>query len=429
MKITELQTQNFHGFAAKELSLDPRFTLLVGNNASGKTSLLEALAVAMGGFLLGFPGIQGRSIGQEEVRRVVHVFDGLADLQPQYPAVVAARGQVADHAVSWRRGLYGPRGRTTRREAVELVALAEELRKAVAGGEQRPLPVLAYYGTQRLWRQKRELADMGPKIPGRLAGYRDCLDPASNHKHLTAWLRRQALIDAQRGQTSLHAHTIERVVLTFLEGARSFRYDLAREELVLEMDDGPLFTFDMLSDGYRNMLAMVADIAWRATVLNPFFGQEAPQRTTGLVLIDEIDLHLHPKWQRRVVGDLRTAFPNLQFVATTHSPFIIQSLWEGSLYNLDPDYKATLSHANASPEDIIEWIQGVPLPQRSQRRQEMVVAAEAYYRLLERIPAAPETELAALKQRLDELAEPFADDPAFVAFLRMERLAAEGRRP
>jgi len=70
------------------------------------------------------------------------------------------------------------------------------------------------------------------------------------------------------------------------------------------------------------MLGMVADIAYRSAVLNPQLGSEAAQKTPGIVLIDEIDLHLHPKWQRRVVEDLRATFPALQFVATTHSPFI-----------------------------------------------------------------------------------------------------------
>lgn len=82
----------------------------------------------------------------------------------------------------------------------------------------------------------------------------------------------------------------------------------------------------MLSDGYRNMVAMVADIALRAATLNPQFGAEAARATSGLVLIDEIELHLHPKWQREVIPSLRRAFPKMQFIATTHSPQVVASV-------------------------------------------------------------------------------------------------------
>jgi predicted ATP-binding protein involved in virulence len=74
-----------------------------------------------------------------------------------------------------------------------------------------------------------------------------------------------------------------------------------------------------------NLVAMVADIAWRSSVLNPYLGEAAAVASEGVILIDEIDLHLHPRWQRHVLDDLRRTFPRLQFVATTHSPQIIAS--------------------------------------------------------------------------------------------------------
>lgn len=73
------------------------------------------------------------------------------------------------------------------------------------------------------------------------------------------------------------------------------------------------------------MVALVADIAWRAAVLNPHLAAHAAERSEGVILIDEVDLHLHPRWQRRVLGDLRRTFPALQFVTTTHSPQILSS--------------------------------------------------------------------------------------------------------
>jgi predicted ATP-binding protein involved in virulence len=97
-----------------------------------------------------------------------------------------------------------------------------------------------------------------------------------------------------------------------------------------------------------------------------------------------LELHLHPRWQREVVEKLRTSFPNIQFIATTHSPFIIQSLRPGELITLDPDEFG--EYANRSVEDIAEHVMGVEVPQKSERYLEMMKAAEEYYRLLRDAP-------------------------------------------
>lgn len=81
--------------------------------------------------------------------------------------------------------------------------------------------------------------------------------------------------------------------------------------------------FRNLSDGQRIMLTLIGDLAKRAVTLNPHIGRDVLQNIVGIVTIDELDLHLHPKWQRRVIHDLKRTFPRIQFVATTHSPQLI----------------------------------------------------------------------------------------------------------
>ena len=89
------------------------------------------------------------------------------------------------------------------------------------------------------------------------------------------------------------------------------------------------------SDGIISYTEMVAELSYRCIVLNGSKQEKTIIDTNGVVMIDELDLHLHPNWQRHVVSDLKTAFPNIQFVATTHSPFIVQSLAKDELINLD----------------------------------------------------------------------------------------------
>jgi len=95
-------------------------------------------------------------------------------------------------------------------------------------------------------------------------------------------------------------------------------------DIVWQMENGPMRPFRSLSDGQRAFLGLAADIARRAFLLNfERLGADTLIQTTGIVLIDEIDLHLHPKWQRQIIGALKRIFPKIQFFATTHSPQVI----------------------------------------------------------------------------------------------------------
>ena len=161
---------------------------------------------------------------------------------------------------------------------------------------------------------------------------------------------------------------------------------------------------------------MICDLGRRLALANPLL--KNPLRGAGVVLIDELELHLHPKWQREVTGKLRKTFPNIQFIATTHSPFVIQALKPGELINLDPD--EFREYADKSIEDIAENVMGVDLPQKSERYRRMMSAAEEYFRLL-RTPGALPGDVNAAEQQLNMLSEPFSDDPAFQALLKLER--------
>ena len=94
---------------------------------------------------------------------------------------------------------------------------------------------------------------------------------------------------------------------------------------MVRFEDGHAAPWSELSDGYHAFIALVADIARRAVMLNEFDGADAPARVEGVVLIDELDLHLHPRWQRVALPSLRKAFPRLQLIVTTHSPQVLSS--------------------------------------------------------------------------------------------------------
>jgi predicted ATP-binding protein involved in virulence len=176
--------------------------------------------------------------------------------------------------------------------------------------------------------------------------------------------------------------------------------------------------FSQLSDGYRNLIGMVADIAYRCIKLNPHLGTEAVIKTPGVVLIDELDLHLHPNWQKRIVSDLKNVFQNVQFIATTHSPFIVQSLKSDELINLDEVRGLDDDPLKYSVEDISENEMGVKEVQRSREFSNMHLLARNYFKLIKENDSQEKIEKA--KQLLDEIRVKYSNDPAYVALLESE---------
>lgn len=335
-RLDKLQLVNFRGFERFELDLDPRMTILHADNAGGKTSLLAALAVGMGGWFYTI-GIVKRTIRPDEVRCVDRLVEGRVDRVAHYPTSITCRGHVADAPTTWTRSLTKLGGSTTTRGLNDLSERVVDILRKLKGMADVDLPVLARYGTQRLFRQARETASKQPVDTTRFYGYLDCLNPASNEKQLLQWLYHAAMAEFQQGHRLPQYDAVRHAVLNALGGEFvDFIYDAQRGEPCVVRADGRSEPWDRLSDGYHTFIGMVADIAWRATLLNPHHGADAPARAEGLVAIDEIDLHLHPTWQRRVLGDLMRAFPRLQFVVTTHSPQVLGSAKREWLRGLRP---------------------------------------------------------------------------------------------
>jgi len=425
MRIDTLTLRNFSCFEQRQIHLADRFNLLIGDNASGKTSILDGLAVGLGAWFMGLQeATTTRHIHKDEVRFRSFLQGDTYTREKQFPVVVTCHGTVNGQSGVWSRELHSLEGRTTRQNAAWIEQIAKTLDEQVRAGEPVILPVLSYYGTGRLWVQKRQKSIESLPPGSRFLGYLDCLDPASDEKRLLAWFKTREIQAIQTGKPIAVLEAVRQAIRACIEDTTHVWFNVAQDELLLRFADREV-PFDYLSDGYRNMLAMAADIAVRCATLNPALNEEAIRETPGVVLIDEIDLHLHPKWQRHVVRDLLAAFPRIQFVATTHSPFIIQSLerTEGiRLLNLD-NPEAT-DFVDKSVEDIAENVQGIAIPQRSQRFLDMMRAAERYYSTLRKSQTKSGEELEQLKRELDKLMLPFSDDPAYQAFLRMQRAAS-----
>ena len=340
--------------------------------------------------------------------------DSLPSVEPQIPTVVTAEGSIAAFkdlqfgpTIKWSRAIERVGGKTTSKDAADLRLVSKAIQKHASSNVPTTFPLVSYYGTGRMWRQKRSSRNpTKSEARGRLRGYVAALDPASDIKSLNRWLRSADWTEENKNRKVSGARAIKAAVLACMTEFDDLRFDVEFGEMALVKRGGEgerrrWMPFHELSDGYRNLLGMVADIAYRAAVLNPHLGDDAAAETPGLILIDEIDLHLHPTWQRRVVDDLRRALPRVQFIASSHSPFIIQSLRPGELINLDTDARA--EYANQSIEDIAQDVMGVEQPARSKVFLEKEEAASQYLLLSRSLPDAQPDEREGIEHRMAAL--------------------------
>ncbi len=428
MRIDQLNVLNFRNFEENTFEFHPRFTLLVGDNGAGKTAILEALRVGAGAYLLAIPESRAPSIRRECVRRVTRRNGEFSTLEERCPCAVRCEGRVHLSDLRWERQLTSLNGRTNRVGARELVQCASRNL-----GEEEPgtsFPLIVAYGTGRLWVEPRATKDARSAVRAplgrisRFEAYRGCLDPAVSSDLLRRWIKKMALIAVQESRSPGSLDAVYSAVVGCVEGAAEALYDFELDDIALDFEHGERFPFGLLSDGQRSMAALAADISLRCVQLNPHLKGEAPKETEGVALIDELDLHLHPNWQRAIVRNLTSLFPKLQFVATTHSPFIIQSLDGHGLVNLSDRRTLEERKEAYSIEDVAEGTMGVDEPQRSRRFLEMEDAALKYYGLLDRL-GGDHADVVEAKGELDRIEAHFCDNPAYAALLKLHRSAAE----
>jgi predicted ATP-binding protein involved in virulence len=430
MFLKEIYLKNYKCFEEKTFSFEKRFTVLIGDNGSGKTAALDGIAKAFSHFRKSvLMSSESRDLTywfDHEIRQVSHKQGSKSSLEKQNDYQFKAKASLLDGEINWHMGQSGG-------SPSQMENYGNTLKYDVARGGNPTLPIFAYYQTQRRWsNEKHEKIELYP-IGSRTDIYRDCLNIETSSKTLLEWFKRMAIIEFQRNKFPPELKAIQKAIIQALESLRPDKngqveayFSAENDELMLDIGDGKEFPFRLLSEGYRNTLGLIADIAYRMAELNPHVTTDTP----GVVLIDEIDLHLHPKWQRNIVGDLKRIFPNCQFIVTTHSPFIIQSLdVDDGIIRLDNEYEEVPEDfVNQSIEDIAEDMQGVENPQWSEKKTAMYEAAKEYFKTLEKLTVGKDdAQIQQLREELELISKPYASNIAYLAFLEQKRLVKEAQ--
>ena len=344
MQLTHLELTNYRKFKHYSIDFDSQMTVLVGENGSGKTSILSAACVALSAFVSQIAPSGQQAITQDDAHVCQYETDGMVDQQRQFPVTVSAKGIVGEadgSKVSWSRGLNSKNDKVSLVQSDEMANIAHDCADRIRfGAADLVLPVIVSYGTARLWGGNQISLSSRDTAFSRQDGYRGALDAGFDERQLLAWFYKMTAQDVQRaqslkpmGENPLFAAVRSAVEQCFrlLSGHErvNVSYNLDINDLSVEYldenDELHRMPLSYLSDGYRTTLSMFADIAYRMALLNPSLGKDVLE-TPGVVLIDEVDLHLHPLWQARILSDLRSVFPHVQFIVTTHAPRVISSV-------------------------------------------------------------------------------------------------------
>ncbi len=450
MHISRLYAQNFRGFEKIEIPLNPSFTVAIGDNGMGKSSLLHALQVALGAYLQCLP-LPASSVYRRQFKRqekfvkwsaadrgyssstedtlisvTASMFSNTwqsvtGDMEKEFvKGYEIKRGRLVheDRPIQWTRVMLA-NGTTShsRRYAGDLIDAVRDLLELGRDVHKKAiLPVLASFGTERTVAQLRKGKKAQQNRSRMEKGYLAALSEKVDFDGVIEWLHNY---DSELKYKKEFEGTREAVfeaistAIPYLEDV-GYNHHYQELEAVVNIDkqDPGKKTHSNMSDGLKAMLNLVAELAFRCVVLNGFLGRTAVRESRGIVIIDELDMHLHPKWQRHVVKDLKSAFPNMQFVVTTHSPFIVQSLASDELINLDRLTDVPLNSLNI--DDVATSVMGVESAFSDDNTVKYEVAKTILGKLNMGVAAA------AIQAEIDNIS-----DPGLRAFLELNKLAAQ----
>ena len=417
MKIQRLTIQNFKGNINSSYNFNSQFTVLIGDNGTGKSSILDTISIAIGTMLMGTNssfGINGRKtrpLLPNEIRKIMVSPENIEFTDVQLSGEFIYENKL----LSWKRNQPRTSKNLSYSNAKELRDLGKYFINNIE--ENIDIPLMVYHSTARLVGEIYGKKTSYEKIGSRLDGYYACLDPRSIKQKFISWFKtfEDSALKFNKDKTLYYAYT--NTLASIVPEWQEVRFHWGLDDIVGKQKDGTWLPLSNLSDGYRSIIKLASDIAYRAIKLNPHLGIDTVKKTKGIVLIDEIDMHLHPKWQQKIVADLKTAFPNLQFIATTHSPFIVQSLNADEILNLGNN--RIDEHPNTMSLEQNAIFMGVESKNSTSFNKKEKAAIE-YLEILNN--KSPNKDI----DRLNELIET-SSDPVFKAKLQLERLAKIGK--
>ena len=382
MHFKRAEIQNFKSIEKMSLNFSSGVNLLIGDNGVGKTTVLEALALSVQTYFSRMNDITKKGITQKDVRFTSSLV-GDASQHRMYHTPTTIKSTVELGGVEYSSEISREdetNATRTKYAGKELAAAGREL----LNSQTEILPVICYFSTSRVVdTQKASTSSVGKnKLNDRRCGYMDCLNATLDRKALTDWAFKMAMAEYKKGMPIAEYEAFKKAVGTFMQKMNDLdeiplvEYTRDFEDITYTENEKTMLV-NYLSAGYQSLLWMLMEISFRIALLNPEMSDYS--QAEGIVLIDEIDMHLHPRWQWKILDALHSSFPKVQFIAATHSPIIISSFRNAKLLSIGQNGVEELSGAYAySIDDVVAYKQGSSgIPQELwQRKKEF---EDAFY--------------------------------------------------
>lgn len=375
MKIKQLHLRNYGRFEDLTINFAPtdertsNVTVIVGNNGAGKSQILQALATGLSWFVSGLQNKvpSGNFINSNEIRNGKDI------------SILNIKGEINKNLQSINNNiknldiyLKSNRQRDDEKFAslggLEIIDFTENVKK-----DEISLPIITFYPVERSILTQNIILDSSAKNLRQFVGYNLALTNGIDFNSFIEWFRlKEDIENAQirkevdklieslvrenndNNRSIIVAHlagltakervlekntdnqlqSVKSAISYFLDTIENVWIDRSLQPPVMMVEkDGKDLNINQLSQGEKSLLALVGDVARRLAILNPSL--DDPLQGEGVVMIDEVDLHLHPRWQHNLIDKLVRTFPNVQFILTTHSPLIVSDRADILVYLLD----------------------------------------------------------------------------------------------
>lgn len=325
MKINKLELDNFRAFENACLKLDGKSAVLFGVNGTGKSSVLKSINLL-------YANIINQIVNRKELKQSYVL--GLEDIRFGKPQVsISAEFQLDGAGINYSRAMTRSNGQRTH-NLKSLKQITEAFQGRYLSDEiQDNMPIFVNYGTNRL------VLDIPLRIRTHhefdiYSAFEKAIENRIDFRTFFEWFRNQEDDENARKVESRNLKYVDRsllavrnAALAMLEGCTNLRVS-RNPRLEMKVDkNGMGLNVGQLSDGEKCTMALFGDLARRLAIANP--KMENPLLGEGVVLIDEVELHMHPSWQRSVLRKLEETFPNVQFIITTHSPIVLSEVDDG----------------------------------------------------------------------------------------------------
>lgn len=437
MRIKDINIVNFKGFQNETVVFNGNLTVVIGNNTAGKTTLLKALQVGLGAYLQSLKKLPGGTPYRRNFSSLDKFMRFDKELRDYVPNEEKPRITInADFPVTnslydncprvsfipihWYREFAGNYTTHTRACAGELIDAVHQMESLRNDEKQESIyPIVLAFGANRTSNfQAKSSLNVKERASRIEKAYKFCLHDKVDFAGAMEWLKHYDKNVKDKKEFEGTREAFFEALQIAIPALSEIDFDNGEIEAVVSVTghSPSRHHFSYMSDGLQSMINIVSEIAHRCIELNGYLGANAIKMTPGIVMIDEIDLYLHPRWQKHVLQDLTRAFPMIQFIVSTHSPFIVQSLKEGQLVSFDDNVLTSGEPFREGLEDITSERMGLQQDIRSKRFNEMVEVATQLFEAADKGSADKEE----LKAKLNEIESEFSDDPAYLALVKTE---------